>query len=145
MGTERMGSLMLGATIPVFARSRQLKMRDEANAMRAMAAADLAAMRAETRGRIAGLYADFTRSRNLRQLYVTTVLPQAEGTVTASFAAYRAGSIDFMTLLDNQMVLNRYRQEAITLEADQGKAVAEIEMLLGRELFDPSATRRSDK
>lgn len=145
MGTERMGSLMLGATIPVYARSRQLKMRDEANAMRAMAAADLAAMRADTRGRIAGLYADFTRSRNLRQLYVTTVLPQAEGTVTASFAAYRAGSIDFMTLLDNQMVLNRYRQEVITLESDQGKAIAEIEMLLGRELFDPSATMRNNK
>jgi outer membrane protein TolC len=145
MGTERMGSLMLGATIPVYARSRQLKMRDEANAMRAMAAADLAAMRADTRGRIAGLYADFTRSRNLRQLYVTTVLPQAEGTVTASFAAYRAGSIDFMTLLDNQMVLNLYRQEVITLESDQGKAIAEIEMLLGRELFDPSATMRNNK
>jgi outer membrane protein TolC len=145
MGSERMGSLMLGATIPVYARSRQLKMRDEANAMRVMAAADLAAMRAETRGRIAGLYADFTRSRNLRQLYVTTVLPQAEGTVTASLAAYRAESIDFMTLLDNQMVLNRYRQEAITLEADQGKAIAELEMLLGRELFDPSATTRSGK
>ena len=62
------------------------------NAMRAMAAADLAAMRADTRGRIAGLYADFTRSRNLQQLYLTTVLPQAEGTVTASFAAYRAGT-----------------------------------------------------
>lgn len=145
MGTEKMGSLMLGATIPVYARSRQLKMREEANAMRAMAAADLAAMRADTRGRIAELYADFARSRNLRQLYTTTVIPQAEGTVTASFAAYRAGDITFMTLLDNQMVLNRYRQESITLAAAQGKTIAEIEMLLGRELFDPSATVRSDR
>lgn len=145
MGTEKMGSLMLGATIPVYARSRQLKMREEAKAMRAMAVADLASMRADTRGRIAELYADFTRSRNLRQLYTTTVLPQAEGTVTASFAAYRAGDINFMTLLDNQMVLNRYRQESITLAAAQGKTIAEIEMLLGRELFDPSATLRTDR
>lgn len=145
MGTEKMGSLMLGATIPVYARSRQLKMREEAKAMRAMAMADLAAMRADTRGRIAELYADFTRSRNLRQLYTTTVLPQAEGTVTASFAAYRAGDINFMTLLDNQMVLNRYRQESITLAAAQGKTIAEIEMLLGRELFDPAATLRTDR
>lgn len=145
MGTEKMGSLMLGATIPVYARSRQLKMREEAKAMRAMAVADLASMRADTRGRIAELYADFTRSRNLRQLYTTTVLPQAEGTVTASFAAYRAGDINFMTLLDNQMVLNRYRQESITLAAAQGKTIAEIEMLLGRELFDPAATLRTDR
>ena len=145
MGTERMGSLMLGATIPVYARSRQLRMREEASAMRTMAAADLAAMRAETRGRIAALYADFTRARNLRRLYSTTILPQTEGTVTASFAAYRVGDVNLMTLLDNQMTVNRYRQESIVLEAAQGKAIAEIEMLLGRELFDPSAATRIAK
>jgi hypothetical protein len=120
-------------------------MREEAGAMRTMAAADLAAMRAETRGRIASLYADFTRARNLRRLYTTTILPQTEGTVTASFAAYRVGDVNLMTLLDNQMTMNRYRQESIALEAAQGKAIAEIEMLIGRELFDPSAVTRIAK
>jgi outer membrane protein TolC len=137
MGTERMGSLMLGASVPIYARSRQLRMRDEASAMRKMSEADVAAMRGETRGRMAELYADFTRARNLRALYRTTILPQAEATVTASFAAYRVGDVNLMTLLDNQMTVNRYRQELITLDAEQGKAVAEMEMLLGRELFDP--------
>jgi outer membrane protein TolC len=136
MGTERMGSLMLGASVPLYARSRQLRMRDEANAMRAMAAADVAAIRAETRGRMTELYADFTRAENLSALYHTTILPQAEGSVTASFAAYRVGEVNLMTLLDNQMSVNRYRQEVIALEAEQGKAIAEIEMLLGRELGD---------
>ena len=102
-----------------------------------MSEADVAAMRAETRGRMAELYADFTRARNLRVLYRTTILPQAEATVTASFAAYRVGDVNLMTLLDNQMTVNRYRQELITLDAEQGKAVAEMEMLLGRQLFDP--------
>jgi hypothetical protein len=74
-------------------------------------------------------------------LYTTTILPQTEGTVIASFAAYRVGDVNLMTLLDNQMTVNRYRQESLALEAAQGKAIAEIEMLLGRELFDPSATR----
>jgi outer membrane protein TolC len=137
MGTEKMGSLMLGASVPIYARTRQLRMRDEASAMRKMSEADVAAMRGETRGRMAELYADFTRARNLRALYRTTILPQAEATVTASFAAYRVGDVNLMTLLDNQMTVNRYRQELITLDAEQGKAVAEMEMLLGRELFDP--------
>ncbi len=140
MGTERMGSLMVGATVPVYAHSRQLKMRDEATAMRAMAAADLNAARAETRGRMTELYADFTKAKNLRALYQTTILPQADAAVTASFSAYRVGTINLMTLLDNQMALNRYRQELVSLEGDQGKAIAEIEMLLGRELFDPTST-----
>jgi len=142
MGTEKMGSLMLGATVPVYARSRQLRMRDEASAMRSMAEADLKSMRAETRGRMGELYADYTRARNLRALYTTTVLPQAKATVTASFAAYRVGDVNLMTLLDNQMTVNRYRQELISLDAEQGKAVAEMEMLLGRELFDPAGEPR---
>jgi cobalt-zinc-cadmium efflux system outer membrane protein len=145
MGTERMGSLMLGASVPLYARSRQLRMRDEANAMRAMAAADVAAMRAETRGRMTELYADFTRAKDLRALYRTTILPQAEGGVTASFAAYRVGEVSLATLLDNQMSVNRYRQEVIALEADQGKAIAEIEMLLGRELIDAAPNARTGR
>jgi outer membrane protein, heavy metal efflux system len=145
MGTEKMGSLMIGATVPVYARSRQLRMRDEASAMRDMYIADLAVMRAETRGRMAELYADYTRARNLRALYRTTVLPQAEATVTASFAAYRVGDVNLMTLLDNQMTVNRYRQELISLDAEQGKAIAEMEMLLGRALFDPDHGRRAER
>ena len=144
-GTEKMGSLMLGASIPVYARSRQLRMRDEAAAMRRMSEADVTAMRAETRGRMAELYADYMRAKNLRALYRTTVLPQAEATVTASFAAYRVGDVNLMTLLDNQMTVNRYRQELVMLDAEQGKAVAEMEMLLGRELFDPDLNTRASR
>jgi outer membrane protein, heavy metal efflux system len=135
-GTERMGSLMLGASLPIFARSRQFQMRVEADAMRQMAQADLAAMRAETRGKIGEAYAALTRARGLAQLYRTTVLPQAEATVASALAAYRVGSVDFMTLLDDRMTVNKYRQELYALDADQGKAWAELEMLVGLALFD---------
>ena len=140
MGTERMGSLMFGASLPVFARDRQLRMREEAAAMKLMAEADLAAMRADTRGKIGEAYAALTRARNLAQLYQTTVLPEAEATVAAALAAYRVGSVDFMTLLDDRMNVNKYRQELYALDADQGKAWAELEMLTGRELIDPNTT-----
>ena len=136
MGTERMGSLMVGASVPVFARSRQLRMREETIAMREMAEADLAAMRADTRARVAEAYARLTRARNLATLYRNTVLPQAEATASSALAAYRVGGVDFMTLLDNRMAVNRYRQELFRLEADEGQSWAELEMLLGRQLFD---------
>ena len=137
-GTDQMGSLMLGASIPIFARSRQLQMREEAAAMRTVAAADLATMRAETGGRVAAVYAAWRRARNLSDLYQSTILPQAQATITSSLAAYRVGDVNFMTLLDNQMTLNRYQQELFALVAEQGKALAELEMLIGHELFDPN-------
>lgn len=136
MGTERMGSVMVGASIPIFARSRQLRMREEAAAMRQMAVADLTAMRADTRAQVTEAYASLTRARNLASLYRTTVIPQAEATVRSALAAYRVGSVDFMTLLDNRMTVNTYRQELFALDAEQGKAWADLEMLTGRELFD---------
>jgi len=135
--TDRMVSFMLGFTLPVFAGSRQLKMREETQAMKLMATADLEAMRAETRGRLGELYADVQRARNLTALYRTTIIPQAEATVASALATYRVGGVDFMTLLDDQMTVNRYRQDLFQLEAEQGKALAELEMLIGGELLDP--------
>ena len=136
MGTERMGSFMVGASLPIFAGSRQRKMRDEAEAMRAMARADLAAMRAQTRARVAEVYANLVRARNLAALYRTTILPQARAAVTSSLAAYRVGDVNLMTLLDNQMTVNRYSQELFALDAAQGTTLAELEMLTGHELVD---------
>lgn len=138
--TERMGSLMIGASIPLFARDRQYQMRTEADAMKAMAQADVNAMRAETRGKIGEGYAALTRARDLARLYRTTVLPQAEATVSSALSSYRVGKVDFMTLLDDEMTVNKYRQELFELEADEGKAWAELEMLTGRELIDPNST-----
>jgi len=147
-GTERMGSLMVGASIPIFARDRQYRMREETAAMTQMAQADVAMMRADTRGKLGEAYANLMRARNLAQLYRSTVLPQAEATVASALAAYRVGGVDFMTLLDDQMTVNTYRQELFALDAEQGKAWADLEMLASRALFDSnkaSAATRGDK
>ncbi len=135
-GPQRMGSLMVGAAIPIAAGTRQRQVREETGAMRAMAAAELAIMRAETRGAVAEAHASLVRARRLADLYRSSVLPQAAATVASSLSAYRVGGVNFMTLLDAQMTLNRYRQELFTLEADEGKAWAQLEMLTGRPLVD---------
>ncbi|MEO6068402.1 MAG: TolC family protein [Gemmatimonadota bacterium] len=137
--TDRMVSLMLGASVPIFAGSRQLAMRREAEAMRTMVGAELEEMRADTRGRVGELHAVVERARRLGDLYRGTILPQADATVLSARAAYRVGAVDFMTVLDDQMTVNRYRQDLIALDAERGQSLAELEMLLGRELFDPSA------
>jgi cobalt-zinc-cadmium efflux system outer membrane protein len=107
MGTERMGSLMVGAAVPILARARQLRMRDEAAAMRAMTDAELEAMRAETRAAVGEAYVALESARRLALLYRTSVLPQAEAAASSSLAAYRSGAVDFMAVLDARMSVNR--------------------------------------
>jgi len=142
-GTERMGSLMIGASLPVFARSRQLKLREEAAAMRQMATSELMEMRADTRGALGEAYADLARARRLADLYRNTIVPQSRAVVAAALAAYRVGKVDFMTLLDNQMTVNKYRLELVALEAEEGRAWAELEMLTGTVLLDLTASPHS--
>ena len=131
---DRMGSVMLGFSIPLFAGSRQLKMRDEAEAMREMTRADLTRMHAEVSARIDELVANLDRNRTLIELYRTDVLPQANANVQSAFSSYRVGQVDFMTLVDAQMTANRYKQELATLVTEYGADIAELEMTVGREL-----------
>ena len=133
--TDRMVSLMLGATVPIWASSRQYRMRDETAAMREMAAADLDALRAETRGRIAELVAQLDGTARLRGLYARSILPQAEATAQAARHAYQASTVDFMTMLDAVMVVNTYREKLQQLDAEAGTALAELEMLTGSPLI----------
>jgi outer membrane protein TolC len=132
--TERMASLMVGFSVPIFAGRRQLRMRTEMEAMRRMTEAELADMRVQVGARIGQLLAELDRDRTLIGLYRTEVLPQAEATVTSALMSYRVGKVDFMTLVDAQMAANEYRQELIGLLADYGRAIAELEMTIGREL-----------
>ena len=134
-GTQQMGSLMIGASIPIFARSRQLLARQETEAMLQMAQADLRAMQADTRGSVAEEYSALLRARRLAALYRTTIIPQARASWSSALAAYRVGKVDFMTLLDNQMIVNEYRQALSKLEAEEGQAWAELEMLTGSVLL----------
>ena len=144
--TDRMMSFMLGATIPIWAGSRQLRMRDEAAAMREMAEAELAAMQAQTRGRVMELVARFERTRRLRQLYIGSILPQAEATERAARSSYQVGAVNFMTLLDALMVVNGYREKLHQLDADAGTALAELEMLTSGPLIpgNPPVIDRGD-
>jgi outer membrane protein TolC len=133
-GTARMGSAMIGFSLPIFASKRQYRMRDEAAATEQMARADLAGMQADVNARIGALLADLERDRTLVRLYRAEVLPQANANIESAFSSYRVGNVDFMTLVDAHMTVNRYEQELYALLADYGRTVADLEMAVGREM-----------
>ncbi len=139
-GAMRMGSLMVGAAIPVFAGSRQNRAVQSASAIQAARAADLRAARADTRADVIEAYADLTRARRLTALYRFTVLPQAEAAATSALASYRVGGVDFMTVLDDRMTVDRYARALHALESDEGNAWARLEALVARPLINANST-----
>lgn len=126
-----MATVMIGFSLPVYAAGRQLPMRREMAAMRDMAAAELESQRSQTAARVAELRARVNRDRELIRLYQTSILPQAGAAVQAALAGYRVGRVTFMTLVDDQMTVNRYQIESYRLAAEYHQAVGEIEALTG--------------
>ncbi|HWP38431.1 MAG TPA: TolC family protein, partial [Gemmatimonadales bacterium] len=131
---DDMASLMIGIRVPLWARSRQLPMRKEMQAMQAMADAEARDVYNETFAELAELRAEAMRSLNLSRLYATAIVPQARASVDAALAAYRVGKVDYMSLVENQMTVNRYQTESVRLAAAYHKAVAEVEALVGTDL-----------
>jgi len=129
-------TLSVGISLPLWAGSRQLPMRDEARVRQAAEEAAELDLLNETYARIAGARAESGRARRLHDLYTTSIVPQARAAVESSLSAYRVGEVDFMTLVQNELTVNRYEIERVRLTAAYHAAVAEIEALIGGPLED---------
>jgi outer membrane protein TolC len=127
-------TLMVGVSIPLFAGSRQLPQRREMEAMRSIEEARERDLYNETFAQLTELRAQAERARNLSALYAGSVLPQARAAVESALSAYRVGRVDYMTLVANEMTVNRYEIETVRLAADYHRALAELEALVGTEL-----------
>jgi hypothetical protein len=94
----------------------------------------LAAQQFETR---AALEAQLTLAARLRQtvqIYENSLLPQVRASVASALAAYRVGNVDFLTLRQAQLREFEVSTELAEAIANHNKAVAEIELLVGRSL-----------
>jgi len=127
-------SLSVGVTIPLWAGSNQLARREEALAWQAAQEAVLRNLLNETYAQLAEARAEADRALRLSVLYSTSIVPQARAAVESSLSAYRVGEVDFMTLVQNELTVNRYEIETVRLAAGYHAAVADIEALVGGDL-----------
>ncbi len=130
-GFPDMFSLMVGVRLPVWIGSRQLALRREMDAMRFVAEAEARDIYNQTYAELVQLRAEAQRSLRLSQLYATSILPQARASVESALAAYQVGKINYMSVIENQMLVNRYETETVRLIATFWQAVAMIEARVG--------------
>jgi len=131
---DDLATFMVGISIPLWARSRQLPLRREMEAMQSMASAKERDLYNETFARLTEVKANADRARSLSQLYANAVLPQARAAVESALSAYQVGRVDYTTLINNELTVNRYEIEAVRLTAEYHQAVAELEALVGTDL-----------
>lgn len=79
-------------------------------------------------------YYEYRDSVRKMKLYRDTLMPKGRELLRASEAAYRAGTIDFLSLIDAQRTLLDYHLAYERALADNRQKMAELEMLAGTEL-----------
>ena len=129
---DDMASLMVGVRLPVRSGSRQ---QPQIREREALAAGADAAARDLTNQTWAGLVesrAAAERARALGELYRTAILPQSGAAVEAALSGYRVGEVDYDTLAESQMTVNRYEIALVRITAEYHQAVARIDALTGR-------------
>ncbi|MGD2121056.1 MAG: TolC family protein [Gemmatimonadota bacterium] len=131
---KSMGGVSLGFSLPIHAGSRQRGEAEEATALQGVARARLDEALATVGSEVNMALAELDGGRSLLRLYQQDILPQARAAVESSLAAYRAGTLDFMALVDAQTTVNRFEAEYYDQLAFYGSAVARLEMTVGRSL-----------
>jgi len=106
----------------------------EAGAAVAAARADLQTVENLTRFQIRDVLAKVRASWEVAILYRTTVLPQAEESLTSARAGYRTGRTDFLNLLEADRALREFQLAYYRALVDWQQRIAELEQVVGREL-----------
>jgi outer membrane protein TolC len=132
MPRDDMVSLTVGVNLPIWRKSRLEPQVAEARAMRSRAQSMLVAQQLETQAALDEQRAIATQSRQSADLYQSTLLPQVRASITSALAAYRVGGVDFLTLRQAQLREFEVSTELAEAIASHNKAVAEINLLVGR-------------
>jgi outer membrane protein TolC len=125
-------TLMVGVEIPLWAGQSDLPLRREMESMRLREESRARDLLNETMARVLELRAEAERARKLAELYRESIVPQARASVESALSAYRVGEVDYMTLVESELILNRYEIQTVSLRAEYYQAVAELTALTGQ-------------
>lgn len=126
--------VMFSAEIPVWMVFKENKRLQETGARLASAQASVQDATNRTLSAVESVYARYNRARKTLELYETGILPQAEVSLESAQAAYVNDTRDFLSLLDSERSLLRFRLEYARAQVEYEKSIAELEMVVGIDL-----------
>lgn len=122
--------LMLGISVPIW-RGRLAAGVAEAEAMQAMARADLQAMRRMVEGEAAAAREEVAAAQAERQALHEDVLPRAQSAFDSALASYASGQAPLTTVLDSAKSLWAIQGEAVMAQTRLGVAWARLRRMTG--------------
>jgi outer membrane protein TolC len=125
--------LMLEVNIPLQQSSRRAQER-ESEAMLASAQSRKEALANQLLSDLAENLAAMEAAQHSDMLITSSLLPQAQLTMSSALAGYENGKLDFASLLDAQRQIRQAKQSQIKAQFEAQMRLAEIEKLIGENL-----------
>ncbi len=132
-------SFMVGVTVPIWFSGKQNRRVSETRLQIEQAKAEYEARKNDILFSIRDLVARVRRGADLLDLYEDSIIPKARQSFSADMTAYQVDRIDFLSLLDSQITLYNYRIEFERILSDYEKSLADLEVAVGKKLFQIGA------
>ena len=135
MGNERpdFASMTLGINLPLYAGWKQGKQVDQQNEMLTKQKYVLESGRQQILANLRQLLAEYRRSREQAQLFLTGIVPQARQTVSSMLAGYQVNKVDFLNLVRAQIILYDYETQYWKAVSEANEALAKLAATAGKE------------
>ncbi len=122
--------LSFGINVPLWREKYNAGVR-EAIARRLAVTSERADMSNRIAAQIQRAWFEHTDADRRVRLYERTLIPKAQESLRASLGGFRTGTTSFFDLLDTERTLLEFEIEAARSRADRGKALAQLNTLVG--------------
>ena len=85
---------------------------------------------------IESLRAELERNRKRVELYKGGILIQAQQSLESAHAGYQVGKVDFLTLINNWMMLQNYELQYFFALSNFHRSLASYELAIGEEIAE---------
>ena len=128
-------SASVGITIPLYTSSKQSKRVEEIKALQRMSEEKYLSVLNEIEFEIRDLLLRSKEKSELLDLFDNLIIPQAELSLNSAISGYQVGKVDFLTLLDSEIILFNYQLKRNRILVDHEKILAILESMVGELLF----------
>jgi outer membrane protein, heavy metal efflux system len=134
-------NVQIGAQIPLYFWRKERKGVEEAAADLRGSTNEYEAMAQDTFREVKDEYLMLTTAERLMRLYKDAIIPQASLALESSLSAYRVGSLDFLTILNNWTIVLNFELEYHNQLAQHETALSNLERLTDLQLVRSRGVR----
>lgn len=129
-------STSVSLNIPLYFKRKQKAKVAETELALAAVEAEYENVRSGILAEIESLRAELERNRKRVELYKGGILIQAQQSLESAHAGYQVGKVDFLTLIDNWMMLQNYELQYFFALSNFHRSLASYELEIGGEIAE---------